>query len=93
MAWAENNRYNIERTEYFQCLHGALEGNDETTGENISGIENLQHHCIDYSRGKPHFVRGTYLMVMNFFFLSSSVRILDESVVLADGIFRRPDKR
>jgi hypothetical protein len=62
-SWAEN-RFNIEKTKYFQCLHGGLQGSDLGSGENISGIENLQHHCIDYNGGKPVFVRGTYLMVL-----------------------------
>jgi hypothetical protein len=68
LAWAEN-RYGIDHTEYFQCLHGELEGNDLKMGANISEIENLQHHCIDYSGGKPYFVRGTYLMVIYCFLL------------------------
>jgi hypothetical protein len=63
-SWAEN-RYSIETTEYFQCLHGELKTNIFIQSDkNISEIENLQHHCIDFSRGKPVFVRGTYLMVI-----------------------------
>ena len=57
------NRYNIDRTAYFRCLHGELKISDLEAGQSLSDIQNLEHHCIDYSNGQPVFVRGTYLMV------------------------------
>jgi hypothetical protein len=63
LSWAENG-YDIEKTDYFQCLHGEIKSDDLGPGEDVRGVENIEHHCIDYSGGKPFFVRGTYLMVM-----------------------------
>ncbi len=63
------DRYEIDKTEYFRCKEGEYNPEIDVPYKSFPGFEKIQHHCIDYSKGQPVFVRGTFFMVRLVIFI------------------------